>query len=81
MINTQIIASVFKNHGIEKIILIPSENKNVFLIQEMSSDISLNRWEHLENVLKDICQKDCDIMSFEYATKYISITKGAIEIK
>ena len=76
MIKTEIFASVFKSHGIEKVLLVQAKNRNIFLIQEMSSSIPLNRWEHLENILKDICQSECDILSYDCASKYINIKNG-----
>lgn len=78
MIDTKILLSVFEKHGINSVLLIPSENRNIFLIKEMPSSICLNRWEHLENILKDICKKDCDILSHEYASNYINIEKGVV---
>lgn len=81
MIKAEALTSIFNAHGIEQALLIPTKNKNIFLIKDMSSDISLNRWEHLEHILKDIYQKECDIMSYEYASKYINIKEEAIIIQ
>lgn len=78
MINKEILTSVFEKHGIEKVVFIPLESKNIFLIKEMSSHLSLDRWEHLENILKDISCKPCDILDYEYASNYINVTEGVV---
>ena len=44
----------------------------------MDSSLSLERWIHLENVLKDVTKSDISILSYDYAKKYIDISKAMV---
>jgi len=79
MINKEILSSVFSNYGIKKIVLVEDNNKLNFIISEMDLSISLDRWEYLENILKDITKKDINIMALNDVFKYLGtnyISKG-----
>ena len=74
MINKELFASVFKNYGIERVLLNKDESNYNFIISQMNNNISLERWEQLENILKDITKSNVNIFGLEQATKYLSNT-------
>lgn len=78
MINKNILNSVFDTYGINKVTLIEENNEYIFLISNMPSNINLDRWEYLENILKDITQKNVSILALNYAKKYINLEKGLV---
>ena len=81
MINNRIISSVFSNYGIDSVILVEDNNKLNFVISNMNSSISLDRWEYLENILKDITQRDVNIMPLNQVLSHLGsdyISKGVV---
>ena len=78
MINTNILSSVFKNYHFEKVQMIENSNLCVFLVSNMLTSISLERWEYLENILADITQKDVAIMPLDYAKKHLNLKEGVV---
>ena len=67
MINTAIIKSMFKNYHINKIIMIEEKDFYAFIIGPMNKSISIERWEHLENILKDYTKKDVSLIPYKQA--------------
>lgn len=78
MINTTILSSIFQSHNIDCVSYLKNEDDYIFLIQKMDSSLSLERWIHLENVLKDVTKSDISILSYDYAKKYIDISKAMV---
>ena len=74
MINKEILSSVFFNYGIKKIILVEDNTRLNFVISNMDLELSLDRWEYLENILKDITKKDINIMPLNQVLKHLGST-------
>ena len=72
MINPEIFASVFKHHQINKVMLIEHNDCFNFLISDMSSSITLDRWEHLENILRDLTKKEINIIPYSQAIVFFN---------
>jgi len=81
MINPDILSSVFKSHKIEKVILIEDDYKLNFIVSNMSTSFDIDKWEYLENILKDITHSNVNIIPFCQAVKYFDesyINKGMV---
>lgn len=81
MINKDFLSSVFDNYDIKKVLLIHEDESYNFIISEMSTSLTLERWEYLENILKDITNKDINLIPFSQAEKIFdnaSINKGLV---
>ena len=72
MINKNILSQVFDNYGINKVMLLEYNNSYNFLISEMNKELSLDRWEYLENILKDITKKNINLIPYSQAKKYFN---------
>ena len=75
MINKSLLYSVFLHHNVSKVSYIKKDSCYIFLIEEMNSAIPLQRWEHLESILKDITKKEFCILPYKYAEKYLLINE------
>lgn len=81
MINKNILSSIFDNYDIQKVVLIQKDETYNFIISNMSSSLTLERWEYLENILKDITKKSINIIPFPQAEKYFDsnlLNKGLV---
>lgn len=81
MIDTKILKSIFSNYSINKVVFIEEDNFNTFLICSMSENISLERWNNLESILKEYSKKEVSLLPFSQAYKYLKeeyISKGVI---
>ena len=67
MINTNILSSIFDNYSINKVILLEDTDCYNFIISNMPSSINLDRWEYLENILKEILRKNINIIPHNQA--------------
>ena len=76
--NTKFLASVFEKHNISSVYYLEDKNYPVFLIKEMDSSIPLERWTHLENVLKDATNSEVSILSYDYAKNHIDVSKAMV---
>lgn len=79
MITEEGLRSIFTSYRIEHVILVKEESSLNFVISNMKSNISLNNWENLENILKDIYKKEINIITKEQCLKYLGknfISKG-----
>ena len=81
MINKDIIKSIFVNYHISKIIMIEEKDFYAFVIEKMSESIALDRWEQLENVLKDYTKKEISLIPYKQAYNQLGkkyLDKGVI---
>ena len=78
MINKQVLKDVFDTYNIEKVTLVDSNNHYIFLIDGMSSGLSLERWDYLEHILQDITNKQITLLPFNYAKKHIKLNEGIV---
>lgn len=81
MINTKVLSSVFDNYDIHNVILLPINNTYNFIISNMPSSISLERWEYLENILKELTKKEINIFAVDQAISHLgeeAIKKGSV---
>ena len=78
MISKKILSSVFENYNIKSVILLESKTTCNFLISGMSTSISLERWEYLENILRDLTKKDVAITSLDYCKRHVNIEEGIV---
>lgn len=78
MTDLNLLYSVFDKHSVDSVSYIKDGDTFIFLIKEMSNSISLERWEHLEQILKDILKVDISILSYEYAKNYIDTSKAKV---
>lgn len=70
-----IFSTIFENYGIESVILIDTESKSNFIISNMKNDLSIERWDYLENILKDVMKKSINIIPYNQAIKCFGIKK------
>ena len=70
MENKNILISVFKTYGINKVYLNKKSNTYNFIISAMEKSISLDRWNYLETVLKDITNKNVTLLPYEQALQH-----------
>lgn len=81
MINTNIIKSMFKNYHMNKVIMIEEKDFYAFIIGSMPESISIDRWEQLENILKDYTKKDVSLIPYKQACNQLGkkyLDKGVI---
>lgn len=76
--NTSLLYNIFKTHGIEKVSFIETDDNYLFLLEEMNTNLPLQRWEHLENILIDIIKKDIYLLPIEQANKYLDTSKKVV---
>ena len=72
MINKNILSSIFDNYDIHSVKLVQDNNILNFIISQMPSSISLERWDYLENILKDVTGKTVNILPYNQAIKCFS---------
>ena len=81
MINYNIFSSIFENYEIGNVILLKDKETHNFIISNMPSCISVDRWDYLENILSEITKSQCNIFPYNQAIKYFSeeiIKKGVV---
>lgn len=78
MINTNLLVSIFEAHKVDSVYYLKDNEDFIFLIKKMDSSIPLERWEHLENVLKDVTKTNVSILSYDYAKMYIDTSKAMV---
>ena len=81
MINEKVLSSVFGNYDIHNVILLPMDETYNFVISNMPSSISLERWKYLENILKDITKKEINLFAFSQAISHFgeeTLKKGMV---
>lgn len=71
MITEKGLKSIFESYGIKHVKLVKNQNEYDFIISSMEKSISLDNWQNLENVLKDVLGKDIEIMTEPQAIKYL----------
>ena len=72
MINSSLLSSIFDNYGINKITVVEDNSALNFIISDMPSSISLERWEYLENILKEVTKKEIVFITKEQASSIFS---------
>lgn len=81
MIDKKVIKSIFSNYSISEVIFIKENSFCSFIICSMKESISLDRWDNLENILKEYTSMDISLTPLEQALKYLSkeyLSKGVI---
>ena len=81
MINKNILSSIFESYKINNVILVEDNEKLHFIISNMSSSFNLDRWEYLENILKDVTGKSINIITYNQAIKHFDtnyLDKGLV---
>ncbi len=81
MIDEKIIKAIFSNYSIDEVIFIKESSFCSFIICSMNENISLDRWNNLENILKEYTSNEVSLLSLEQALKYLGneyISKGVI---
>ena len=78
MIDNSVLSSVFDSYKIQNIVMVEQEGTYNFLISNMPTSISLDRWEYLENILRDITKKEIVIMPMSYAKKHLNLEEGVV---
>ena len=78
IMNTALLHSIFKAHGIEKVSFIKTDDNYIFLLEEMNTSIPLQRWEHLENILMDVIKENISLLPIEQAKKYFDTNKKVV---
>lgn len=71
MISIKGLQSVFSSYKINSVVLVENESSMDFIISNMENSISLDNWENLENVLKDIYKKNINLLTKEQCLKYL----------
>lgn len=71
MITRKGLRSIFESYGISHVKLINNLNEYDFIISGMNNSMSLNNWQNLENILKDILGENVEIMTEAQALKYL----------
>ena len=67
MINLEIIKSILTNHSINKAIFVEEKDFNCYIICEMKEYLPLDRWNHLEIILKDYTKKNVSLLPYNQA--------------
>jgi len=65
--NLNIIKSIFNNHSINKAIFIEERTFITYIIYDMSESLPLERWEHLEAILKEYTKKEVALLPYNQA--------------
>ena len=81
MINKDIIKSIFSNYEIDKVILVEEKDFFSFFIYSMKKSIPLERWNNLENILKEILHKEITLLPYNQALKVLGneyFNKGVV---
>lgn len=81
MIDVKIIKSIFVSHNIHKIIFIEEKSSLTFVICSMENEISSEKWENLENILKYHTKKEITLLSYPQVLKYLGkdfLSKGVM---
>ena len=81
MIDNTILSSVFDNYNINNVFLIKDNTTYNFIISNMPASISLERWEYLENILKDITKANVNLITLTDALKHFgkeNLSKGEV---
>ena len=71
MLNNEVILSIMKTYDITKARVKESNDSFDLIICEMNDSISLQRWNLLESVLKDLSQKKVNILTYHQAKRYL----------
>lgn len=71
MISIKGLQSVFSSYKINSVVLVENESSIDFIISNMENSISLDNWENLENVLKDVYKKNINLLTKEQCLKYL----------
>ena len=71
MINLDIIKSIFDNHSIDKVTLIEESNFITYILYNMKENLSLERWNHLEIILKSYTKKDVVLLPYNQAITHL----------
>lgn len=74
MLNNNFIKSVMKTYGIQKANIIETESTVDIIIHKMSGSLSLEKWELMETVLKDVTNKTINLIPHNQADRYLSDT-------
>lgn len=64
MIKKDVLISIFNSFGIKKVWLKEENNFYNFIIGDMNVSFSLDRWCLLENYLKELLDKNINILSY-----------------
>ena len=79
--DTNIIKDILKSHYINSAILIDNNDEYNIVICSMKKEISFEKWDNLENLLKYCTKKDVCFSSYPQAKKYLGeeyLKKGVI---
>ena len=74
MLNNNFIKSVMKTYGIQKANITETETTVDIIIHKMNGSLSLEKWELMETVLKDVTNKKVNIIPYNQATHYLGET-------
>ncbi len=72
-------SAVFACYDIEKVFLLETKDTCDFIIGNMEEELSLERWNNLEDILKDLSGKKVNIITQVQAEKFFGkdcINKG-----
>ena len=72
MINIGIIKSILSNYSISEFIFLEEKDFDSIIICSMKESIPLERWNNLENILKEYLQKEISILPLSQAKKTLS---------
>ena len=78
MINTKFLISLFTTYKINKVILLEDKDTYNFIVSDMDRNLNLENWEYLENILKDVTEKDINILTYNQAIKHFDVSKGVV---
>ena len=69
MLNNKTLTSIMQTYGITKANIKENETTFDLIIDEMTENLSLDRWNLLENVLRDLTNKKVNILTYTQAEK------------
>ena len=72
MLNNNFIKSVMKTYGIQKANITETETTVDIIIHKMNGSLSLEKWELMETVLKDVTNKKVNLIPHNQAARYLS---------
>lgn len=81
MLNNAFIKSILNTYGIEKASIVETHSSLDFIIYDMEHSISLERWELMENALKDSTDKKINLLTYNQAIKHLGesyVSKGLV---